>query len=467
MPNARSVRARPIALAAALATIATAVAPAGAAPAHGPAPAAPIDPYGQAAPGPAPAPAADPAAPVDPYGPAAPPAAPPERPDDTAAAEVDQAVAAALVVRARHLLDVHAWADAKQLAVEALVRTPDGPAAVDAQEIVRIANQRLGIVEPTGPSPTGPAGTPIDPDHVTPPVDPVPVPLPPIGPTDQPARPRGRIVLTSYAAATGAVVGLGFGGAASSNGGEVAGALIGGLAGGGLGYWLGGRYHSSVGAARTFGIGATWGGIALAFMTDAIGGSNTPTSHHDVFLGAGLGAGLGGLAGIALARSKPLSADGATLVDSFGGMGVIGGLAIGELMQPYATEAYSLNAALGAAGGALFGMWVAANHDISSRRMARVDAAAAIGASAPWLLYAAVRSDSTTADERVFGLVSAAGLVAGMYLGFRFTRKLDQHPVVAGGRTFEIGALGMRPATTPLAPSAGRGLIVDLARASW
>ncbi|MCE9579215.1 MAG: AraC family transcriptional regulator, partial [Deltaproteobacteria bacterium] len=69
MSHARTVRARPVALVAALATIGATLAPAMAAPARKPAPAAPIDPYGAPAPGPAPAPA-----PVDPYGPAPNPA---------------------------------------------------------------------------------------------------------------------------------------------------------------------------------------------------------------------------------------------------------------------------------------------------------------------------------------------------------------------------------------------------------
>ena len=70
------------------------------------------------------------------------------------------------------------------------------------------------------------------------------------------------------------------------------------VGGGGLGYWLGGKRHTSVATARTFGVGATWGAITFAFMTDAVGGSNVSTTHHDVFLGAGLGTGLGAAAGL-------------------------------------------------------------------------------------------------------------------------------------------------------------------------
>ncbi|MCE9573646.1 MAG: hypothetical protein K8W52_10860, partial [Deltaproteobacteria bacterium] len=367
----------------------------------------------------------------------------------------------ALVARAHHLLDVREWADAKQLAVEALMRSPGGPSAADAQEIIRIANQRLGIVDPPPPTPGNPAPT----DPITDPVGPIPPPA--TGPVDAAPHARGRVVLTGYGAASGAVIGLGFGGAAGSNGGEAAGAIIGGLAGGALGYWVGGKRHTSVASARTFGVGATWGGIALAFMADAVGGSNQPTTHHDVFIGAALGTGIGAAGGLWLARTHPLTADGATIVDSFGGLGVAGGLAIGELMQPYATEAYSLNAALGAAGGALVGLYVASNHTISSRRMARVDGIAALGGAAPWLLYAAIQTKSSTADERICGLLSAGGLVAGLWLGFRVTRKLDQPRVAPTAPTVEVGALGIRPASTPLAPSVGRGMIVDLARATW
>ena len=66
-------------------------------------------------------------------------------------------------------------------------------------------------------------------------------------------------------------------------------------------------------------------------------------------------------------------------------------------------------------------------------------------------------------------MVSAVGLLTGAYLGLRWTRHLTtrRSPSAAAAASIEIGALDVRPATTPLAPTTGRGLIVDLARGAW
>jgi hypothetical protein len=255
----------------------------------------------------------------------------------------------------------------------------------------------------------------------------------------------------------------------SDAGADTAGAVIGGLAGGAASYWLGAKYDLSLADARTIGAGATWGAVEFGLLTDAFGGTNEKTTHDEVFVGASIGMTLGALGSIAYASNHGLSAGDVTMVDSLAGMGVVGGLTIGELMQPYASEAYSLNAAIGAAGGLVVGLWLAPDHEVSTSRMLRIDGAAAIGAGAPWLLYAAIQDSSTTGDERVFGLLSTAGLVTGAYLGWRWTRDDDAKPALAKKQQdrLEIGALGVRPATTSLAPTTGRGVVVDLLRGTW
>jgi hypothetical protein len=432
-------------------------------PAPAPAP-APVDPYAApAAPSPAPSPAR--AQPEDPYAaptPAAPAAAQPS--------DVDEAVAASLVARAHQLLDIKEWSDAKQLAVEALMRSPSGASSADAKAVIRAANRALGIADDDGAGPT--AAPPRTTADATPPIDPYAQPTPTAPPrTEGPV--RGRAVLASYGLVGGGLLGLaavGAGGGESSGGADTGGALIGGLVGGGLGWWVGKHYDVSLAHARAVGAGTTWGAVAFGLFTDAVGGSDKPTTHDEVFVGSGVGALVGTFGAAVYADNHhDLTTGDVTLIDSLASIGLVGGVDVGELMQPYSTEAYSLNAALGVAGGVVVGMYAAPRVELSTRRLVRVDAAAAVGAGAPWLLYALVHSDSTHADERIFGVVSAAGMLTGAYLGLRWTRGMDDKKVAVRrrGRSIELGALDVRPATTPLAPTTGRGLIVDLARGAW
>ena len=442
-------------------------------------PAGPVDPYGDAP--------AVPAGPQDPYGgaPATPPGpqdpyaqptapaptppaptpptpAPPPAPVADQPSDIDEAVAAALVTRAHHLIDVQAWADAKQLAVESLVRSPNGASAADAKEIVRVANQHLGIVDEP-PKPPEPVDTT---------TKPVTTPTEPGVAAHAEVETRGTTVLTGYGIAGGAMLGLGVVGAGdgvSGAGADTAGAIIGGLAGGGLAYWLGDSHDVTFTQARTVGSGMTWGALEFAFLTDAVGGTNVHTTHDEITVGSSIGLALGTLGGIAYAKDGSLSAGDVTLVDSFAGMGVIGGYTVGEIMQPYASEAYSLNAAIGAAAGVAVGLYLAPDTEISSARMLRVDGVAAAGAAAPWLIYAAVRSPDTHADERVFGLLSTAGLLGGLWLGFHWTRDYDEkHLASEHDKKLELGALSIRPPTTPLArDERAGGLVVDFARGSF
>src|SRR5215510_5907101 len=119
----------------------------------------PADPYQEPAkpkqPGkPAPAPPAGPgydqppaqAAPV----PAVPQAPAPVTPPDPVLAEQ---VARSLVYRAQELYDARVFADAKQLAIEALGKSPKGAAAEQARFLIKAINQELGIVdEPVKPA---------------------------------------------------------------------------------------------------------------------------------------------------------------------------------------------------------------------------------------------------------------------------------------------------------------------------
>src|SRR5687768_2268016 len=56
-------------------------------------------------------------------------------------------IAASLVARAQELFDAKVYIDAKQLAVEALVRSPRGQAAAQAQFLIKAINTALGITD--------------------------------------------------------------------------------------------------------------------------------------------------------------------------------------------------------------------------------------------------------------------------------------------------------------------------------
>jgi hypothetical protein len=159
------------------------------------------------------------------------------------------------------------------------------------------------------------------------------------------------------------------------------------------------------------------------------------------------------------------------LVDTLAGVGAVGGLTLGMLMQPAETEAYSLNAILGTAGGVAVGLFAAPLTNTTPRRMLRVAGLAAVGVGLPMLLYAGIRDPNSRSDERVTGLLATAGLLGGTVLGFRLTRKLDvgldvldagKHddapPAVIGrssnGR-WELGALVIQPLPQTLTTQSG------------
>ena len=115
--------------------------------------------------------------------------------------------------------------------------------------------------------------------------------------------------------------------------------------------------------------------------------------------------------------------------------------------------------------------------------MLRVAGLAAAGGAAPFLLYAAIQSPTTTADERVTGLLSTGGLIVGAWLGFYLTRGMDEGldtpdgkrkppddaPVALVGRDssgrWGLGGLGIAPLSPKLSPQ--RGLALQLVGATF
>lgn len=367
------------------------------------------------------------AQPVDPYAPLDPakPAAPATTADgkDLAIAE---AVASALVARARELIAADRWADAQQLLGEAVIESPEGLAATEARRLLEEVKRHLGMTDPGsgGPAdPYGDIGDPIGDPYVDPNQQRFDPELPPVPATTA----DGGRKFFWHTAVMGAFVGGFLGDAATadtnldefddeSSGPIVAGVLIGTLAGAG--------------------VGATFR-------------KNKWLTRADVFT-----------------------------VDSFTAMGLVASLEFTAMLDPVFSEAYSQSGIFGIVGGAITGLVMAKRHDYSVKRMTRVDLFAAGGAALPWLIYAAADGDSD--DAQVAGFFSLGGLIGGAWLGFRTTRKMDEPrpSTIAdapGGfvqrdsdGTWHAGGLSLRPVGyRELGPTLGTGGVLDVVGVSF
>ncbi len=401
------------------------------------------------------------AQPLDPYAPPPDPAA--VDPAAAADVELDESVAVALLDRARVLKSEGAYADAKQLVIEAMQRRPSGPTHDAATRLLEALNRQLGIGERPVPVPD-PIAPPAD---VRPPVlDELDPPPPP------PARSTsGATALAIYGATAGAALALGLYGvddAGPAIGLAAAGAVTGGL----LGRYAAHRKGYDRAAAHAIGSGVVWGAIAGGLFADVVSGLEATTAS-DVAVGVGLGAVGGGLVA-SLLRTPELTVGDAALIDSVAGWGTTAAIALAFAIAPAETEAYTLNGTLGAAGGYVIGHVAARGREVSAGRLAKVNGIAAVGAAAPWLLYALVADDGVDDDEQAFGWLSMAGLGAGIYFGFRWTTEpaspstVDDAPAAVVRRS-STGAWTMGgPALAPIRTEAGdRGLAVTVLGGAW
>jgi len=438
-----------------------------------------------AAPGPAPA-APGPATevPEDPYAPAATSAPAPAPAGSSQDPVLAERVAQALVTRAQELLDTGLLLDAKQLAVEALVGSPKGSSAEKARAIIHTVNLQLGIPEDSPkPDPT-PAAKPSEDVDTSPIQDPTLSPGP-IAPPPEGTLPSGRLATSVhgglYAGLLGATIGSFFSDSTPAKGAVPVG-LAAGVAGAFALPRLTDKLHWSEAEVRTVGAATVWGGVIGGLFGDVV---SQHTTAREVLVSASIGSTLAGLGGYAYMRTTKLTRGDVALVDTLAGIGAVGGLTLGMVMQPAQSEAYSLNAVLGIAGGVAVGLIAAPQTNTTPRRMLRVAGLAALGGAAPFLLYAAIHTSSSTADERVTGLLSTGGLVVGAYLGFRFTRGMDDGldtldgkprkeavddaPIALVGRTsagrWGLGGLGVQPLSPVLAPQ--RGVALQLLGAAF
>lgn len=362
----------------------------------------------------------------------------PEGPQDPYAPDpvMNEQIAEQLVTRAQELLDAKIYLDAKQLAVEALVKSPKGPAADRARFIIKVVNQHLNIVEdapPTPPSQVPPDKvdmTPIgDPTTFDPSKDPPPTQTPPQTDSVSDSRVTAGTV---HGAFYGGVVGATIGALVNKDNPASTAIPIGivtGLGGGLLARMVVRKQSWDEAQVRTVGSLNAWGSVIGGFFGQAVTGAgegpdSEPTASG-VLLGGSIGGATGLLVGGLMAKDHKLTRGDVALVDTFAGMGTIGGLTLGMLMQPVQPEAYAVNAILGAAGGIAVGVIAGPNTNTTPRRMLRVAGLAAAGGALPFLLYAGIYDSSTDSDERLVGFLSSAGLVAGAYLGFRMTKGMD------------------------------------------
>jgi len=448
----------------------------------------PVDPYSPyspnqpasppAAPRPAPpaAPRPAPEVPEDPYAPAATTApAPVGSTQDPVLAE---RVAEALVTRAQELLDDRLFLDAKQLAVEALVGSPKGSSAEKARAIIHAVNLQLGIPEDSPKPDARPAAKPSEDVDTSPIQDPT-LSSGPIAPPPEGQLPSGRLATSVhgglYAGLLGTTIGSFFSDNTPAKGAVPVGLAV-GVAGAFALPMLTDKLKWTEAEVRTVGSATVWGGVIGGLFGDIA--RTQGTTAREVLVSASVGSTLAGLGGYAYMRTTKLTRGDVALVDTLAGIGAVGGLTLGMVMQPAQSEAYSLNAVIGIAGGVAVGLIAAPKTNTTPRRMLRVAGLAAAGGAAPFLLYAAIHTSSSTADERVTGLLSTGGLVVGAYLGFRFTRGMDDGldtidgkpkkevvddaPIALVGRSsagrWGLGGLGVQPLSPALAPQHGVAL---------
>lgn len=384
-------------------------------------------------------------------------------------------IAQSLVARAQELFDARVFADARQLALEALQHSPKGAAGEHARYLVRLANKQLGLPDQPLPGDTIQiTATAEEPDTVPAPVE----ALPP-----QPERPDAQIAARVHGALyfglLGATIGSFFsddnpenGAIPAGLGAAIGGALIAPIIEDKLGW--------SEAQMRTLGSGTAWGGVVGGLFADAV--NKAGTTGRQVLVGASIGSTIGGLTGAGVASKMRFTRGDVALVDTLAGIGAVGGLTLGMLMQPAEGEAYSVNSILGATAGWLTGFIAGPLTDTSPRRMLRVLGASAIGGGAPFLLYAAIYDRGTDSDERVVGFLSTTGLVLGAYVGLRLTRdmadgtdthdgKRKQDPDEIGlahrhaDGTWALGTLGVQPLSPLLAPDPGAH--VPILGGSW
>jgi uncharacterized protein YcfJ len=228
---------------------------------------------------------------------------------------INDSIAASLVERAQELFDVKEYVDAKQLASEALMRSPRGPSAAKAQMLIKACNTALGIGEPKPPD------KPVDTTPITDPLKDKPVVV-------QPEPALGTVAPKWRRIASGAAWGT----------------AAGGLFADAVGVGTTKPWHVIVGA----GAGGVLGGLAAYGLTRKVEHTKGDVALMDTL------AGIGGAGGLTVGMlMQPVESE-AYSVNAIIGVGA--GLLVGYIAAPQTntTERRMLRVAgISLAGGAL------------------------------------------------------------------------------------------------------------------
>lgn len=430
---------------------------------------------------------------------AAPAGAQDEPPEPAAEVPINDAIAAALVERGKSLFDGADYQASRQLAIEALERSPEGPSAPDALALLRSSNEKLGLdrdagrpgvtggAEPLDPygtreTPLDPYAEPTKPGPVTNP-KPGPVVTPPESPdTDEPNTSPSR-GLMAWGGGYGFMLGMAIGGPEDENGDLRGGAVLAGLVGAGAG--IGGAYLGSRrwamnrGQVAAIASAGNWIGLNAAFVGDLV--TDTDTDTNDIYTSLAIGGAIGLGTGILYARQvKPDEGD-IAFTNSLATYGLASGLLLGVMISPPRSEAYSINSMVGSIGGIAAGLWLSPRVDMSRKRTLRIDLGAAAGAAATWvLLYPLIEDGTTNNDEQFAGGFSVLTMWGGAALMYYLTRDMDE-PASEGDKLevaeapsgllqrsgagrWSLGSPMLRPMGDPaLAPPAGVAVGVDIA----
>ena len=408
----------------------------------------------------------------------------------------------------------------KKLFIESLERSPMGSSSDDALKGLREANAILGVSNPDDGRP-GVDSKPLDPyagdGSDTKPLDPYAgdggdaKPLDPydqgsgdtgvpddepVGDEDEPNTETSR-GLMAWGAGYGFTLGMAIGGPTDEFDDVRGSALLLGLVGigGGIagGYFSSRRYPLSRGQVSAIASAGNWGMWNFAFLGDVFTGESTEVNDVYKFIAAGglLGAG----AGILWAKKMTPSEGQVAVVNSFGAYGTSAGLLIGVGIDPPRSEAYSINAVLGSAGGLAVGLWAGSKLEMSRARTLRIDLGAAVGVAATWaLIYPLISDDVSNNDEQFAGWFSTLTMAGGIGVAYYLTREFDEKRSSASalGKTtkkdryptpmglvrrsnagqWSLGSPLLRPMSSPGATrsgidSSGFSLGVDVAAGYW
>ena len=248
-------------------------------------------------------------------------------------------------------------------------------------------------------------------------------------------------------------------------------------------YWSLRNHPQSSSQAMTIAWGGLWGGLTTVLIADVWTGVDD-TGINEVVKSAALGGILGMGLGIWYTGNHDPSMGDIALVNSLGLYGVGAGIALADVLEPPTSEAYAINAGVGAVTGLALGAWLSRRWQPSATQVRLVDLGVVAGGLLPWLVAYPALVD-TESGRRISSGLSVLGMVGGGYLAWRLTRGLGRGEASEDAddeastsavpglwqRTqagiWRVGAPSIRPLIGRAGDPAGgrgiRGAIVDLA----